>query len=791
MAALLFTGCRQDELATDQYSDTAVTLASFGPNPVMRGGALTFYGSNLDKIVEVNVPGAGALTNIEVVKSGNPSEIRVVLPADGTTVGKVTLKASDGTVLETQGELTYIEPIVIDSFSPTSAMPGDVITIKGDYMNLVAAVEFPGGTVVPVEEGASRYQVSVTVPSTAITGTFILQDGSTPANLIYATETLTIGDPTVSGISAADPKPGKSVVVSGKYLDMIKTVIFAGGVEIDVADFILNGDNTTLTVTIPATAQSGDVVLVDYAGKEYTPGSIEMTAPSGLSVSPSPVKAGNELVISGEDLDVVTTVNFPGANNAGFAYADGSITVTAVPFTATEGDITLVMANGESAAVAYTLVHPTITGVSPTELMAGGDITVTGTDLDLVTAATLGGKEVTLTSVSETEAVLTTSNTSVSGTVTLSLANGEQIADGTAITLSYDSYIIVNELTPFAHIGDIVYMSGENFMMIENIFIGDAKVTQWISRTDNSVSFIMPWNAAPATYEVTFHLYNGEVETCPSTIDVGLEINHIIAWEGSTQITWSDGGRVLIPASKFNGVTAGTKMYLSFTQVDQQWDQAQVNYGDWTGLVFPEVGSNTIVPTDIYGWFPDGILDRVLEVTLTQEILDNIQAKKGDCEGQSNVGIIIQGSGLTFTKVEILQEISQEVTIFEGPVSLTWGDDGRFGLAMTYFEAAHAGSKLIFYVEQSDAWGQIQLNDGWWANGDMYFPEVEGAYITTDNIGGKDVTRVELTITADVLNHILATPGDYFGLNTDYRGDGRVAMVIQGSDMTINKVCIL
>lgn len=45
---------------------------------------------------------------------------------------------------------------------------------------------------------------------------------------------------------------------------------------------------------------------------------------------------------------------------------------------------------------------------------------------------------------------------------------------------------------------------------------------------------------------------------------------------------------------------------------------------------------------------------RVMELTLTQEILDNIQAKQGDCEDQTNVGIIIQGSDLTFTKITIV-----------------------------------------------------------------------------------------------------------------------------------------
>ena len=62
-------------------------------------------------------------------------------------------------------------------------------------------------------------------------------------------------------------------------------------------------------------------------------------------------------------------------------------------------------------------------------------------------------------------------------------------------------------------------------------------------------------------------------------------------------------------------------------------------------------GSPTMVPTDIYGW---SFESRVMELTLTQEILDNIQAKQGDCEDQTNVGIIIQGSDLTFTKITIV-----------------------------------------------------------------------------------------------------------------------------------------
>ena len=102
-ALLLFgtAGCTE-ELDTAQYSESAVTLASFGPNPVMRGGQLRFFGSNLQEIVEVNVPGVEPITAIEVVKSGKVSEISVTLPVEGPEVGIVSLKAKGGATLTTR-----------------------------------------------------------------------------------------------------------------------------------------------------------------------------------------------------------------------------------------------------------------------------------------------------------------------------------------------------------------------------------------------------------------------------------------------------------------------------------------------------------------------------------------------------------------------------------------------------------------------------------------------------------------------------------------------------------------
>lgn len=792
LGLLLLAGCRtMDELDTNQYSDTAVKLVSFGPNPVMRGATLSFYGSNLDKITKVEVPGVDAITEIEVVKEGNPSEIRIQLPADGTTVGVVTLTASDGTVLTTQSELSYTEPIVFTSFSATSAMPGDVITITGDYMNLVTAVIFADEVSVPVNEGATRYSVTVTVPANAITGEPVLTDGE---NLIYSFTKISIGNPTVSSLTVTTPKPGQDAVISGKFLDMIKTVTFEGDVVLDTSKFTLNTAATSLTVAIPAEAKSGDVVLTDYAGDDFTAGSVTMTTPSGLSSSPAPVKAGAPLEISGKDLDVVTSVNFSGADGAAFTYADGKITVTAVPATAKEGDINLVMANGEGSTVPFTLVHPTVTSVSPVELMAGETITVEGTDLDLVTGATLGGKE-TEFEATATKVTIKTANTSVSGKIVLTLANGEKIEPAESITINYDSFIVVNEMPAAEHIGATVTLKGTNFMMIDRIYIGDAKVTQYLKRTDDEISFVMPYNKV-GTYSITFELLSGDKEVCPTQIEVLLEINRIIAWEGKTQITWGDGGRVLVPASKFLGVTPGTVMRLYYTQVEGQWDQAQFNYGDWSGINFNGTGGTTfnqnLVPTDVYGWFTDGILDRCTEVVLTKEILDNIEAKKGSAEDQTDLGIIIQGSGLTFTLIEILQEIPQERTLWEGKTQITWGDGGRVLIPASKFEGLAAGAEMSLYYTQVDQqWDQAQFNYGDWSG--INFDNTAGTVfnqtlVPTDVYGwfadGILDRCTKVILTQEILDNIQAKKGSA-------EEQDNIGIIIQGTGLTFTKVVAL
>nr|WP_298673327.1 hypothetical protein [uncultured Prevotella sp.] len=136
LAGLTFASCSHDDLNTDQYTGTKMNV--YGPNPVARGGQLRFLGSNMNDVVKITIPGSGDVTDLKHVSD---KEVDVTVPQNAE-VGYVTLTFKDGTKQISKTQLTYSEPISIASISPETVNPGDVITIKGEYLNLIHAVIF-------------------------------------------------------------------------------------------------------------------------------------------------------------------------------------------------------------------------------------------------------------------------------------------------------------------------------------------------------------------------------------------------------------------------------------------------------------------------------------------------------------------------------------------------------------------------------------------------------------------------------------------------------------------------
>lgn len=761
LVGLSLTACSGDELDTNQYQG-GVSLNAYGPNPVMRGGQLRFVGSNLDQIASITIPGVSDITNIEVLKAGVPSEIRVTVPKDGPLVGYVTLKTKTDQTIKTQTQLEYIEGIEVTKIPEETVMPGQTIKIEGDYLNLIYSMAFADGVLVSASDFVShdRYFIEVKVPEKAKTGKLefytadltiqrtVKEEDELQYQTIVSANALIVGLPSTSKIASprgtAEPegsitvKAGETITLTGEYYNVVSGIKFG---DVKTSDMMMSEDGTTLKFTLPAEAPDGVFNLVCKSGEEVPVATLITVKPTNCVATPNPVKANTRLTITGVDMDVVTAVQFEGADAVAgdnLNVAADKVEVAFVPETAKEGNLKLVMANGETVEVAFKLVKPVAVNYNANPVSAGAELQIKGTNLDLVKSVTFGEATVTVEdgAVSADGTVLTVKvpMDAKSGKPMLNLANADRIeAPELAINEAVFCYAV-------ALPGDDVELKAGQSMTL-TVANGDklkgvqmnGTDCQWILTGEDKNQLIIGIpEDAKAKSVLRLISSNGEISYDIAVIPA-TSVNKTL-WTGLTEITWGDGGRVTVPAASFEGVPAGARLTFCYTQKDQVWAQAQMNYGNWTGINFNEAGegavtfNQTLVPTDIYGWFQDGVLNRETSVILTQEILSNIQSKKGGCEGVDNCGIIIQGSDLIFTKITIAWEISLEIDLatlvkntggssITYPYRFTWDDAGRFILSQDLLLneiGVKKGSKFIVYKSASEK-GQIQINNSSWS----------------------------------------------------------------------------
>ena len=643
---MIFAGCQKDGLSTDQYDKDTVALSAYGPQPVVRGGQLRFLGSNLDRIAEVVIPGVSPITEIEVVQAGVPSEIRITVPKDGPEPGHVVLRTGDGIELTTKTELTYSEPIVLEAFSPASVRPGDVLTITGDYLNLIHEVIFAEEVLVSEKDfdSHSRYEIKVKVPAAAQTGVIGIGDidmtqpeneGLFP-NVINSEEELTVALPTVTAVSPSGVRPGDEVTITGTLMDCISSVVFSGATPVTEFD---SQSATEIVVTVPSDVHDGPVTCVAASGIEIrSEQSVTVDLPVVTDVEAESVfKAGLKVTISGTDLDMVTGVTFSGDAVAEFSYSDNAITAT-IPETAVDGVIILATAAEKSVETeAVTLVKPVITGFGSSEILAGDDFTIIGTDLDLVKGVTLNGVECTFTPDDSGQLTVNTVATSTSGKVSVTAANGYRADSPSELTVTPRTITVVSEITASVTAGENVTMKGSNFNMIEAIYLGESKVTSFVSRSDTEIVFTVPAAVVPGTYYPEFVLTTGERENSPRAVEVQGAVVIKTIWTGSWSAgSWSGNQDLAWGGYDWSSVDLSAGKVTLVAEVEQdasaQWWQFMLKTGtSWADLA----GMSQI--DMVQG-------QTIVEVPLTQTMLDDLIA---------NNGLIITGCNYTLKTLSL------------------------------------------------------------------------------------------------------------------------------------------
>lgn len=659
LVGLSLTACNDgDDLSTDQYGND-ISLQSFGPCPVLRGGTLYLYGTNLDQIESVNLPGADPITAYEILQSGYNSKISIQVPAEKCEPGQIVLKTKKGGEITSVSPITYREDIEITKFFVGSegsmvGNVGDVVTIKGDYLNLMHGVIFAGSDTIKEAEfvGHDRYTIQVKIPAEARTGVITLTDTIKDGTSLETKEELTINTPEATPIKDRNIKAGEVLSIKGSSFDQIVSVKFEGA-TVDAADFE-SQSAAEITVKVPAKATDGTFYVVTKSGIEVPVGNIITVVPTQLVATPNPVKNGAEITITGKDMDLITGIAFPNAAASQLNKVETTKVTATVPEDAQESTkdangIILSLANGKTVTVAYTLVKPTVASCTPAAITAGDQTIIKGTDLDLVKSITFPGdveQTVEKFAAQNANAIAVTVPAACAGTgFKLNLKNGTTIEMKDALSIKAATDPAIASVTPGEAIaGSTITITGKNFQNIQNLYIGSYKVNRYTSRTNTEIVCQVPANAEVGTYKIVMEDPDGnkfegpEFKVVPAEKDIATLTTNMdnSAIKYPYSFTWDDTGRFRIMKADLIklGVKIGSKML--FYKETSATGQVQINNANWGTIDSPA------------DW--DGNKDCIVKVfdAAMMEAVNSIS------DGWSDTAFILQGDLKGVTKIAIL-----------------------------------------------------------------------------------------------------------------------------------------
>lgn len=639
---LLLTACKDDET-------TGFTLYGFNPNPAVRGERITFYGEGLTAVNAVVFAGGAQTT--EITREGSSISVVIPMTAQPGVIelrlsGGVYVTRSALTIDEpldsgaelltytdfsakTNGVTTVGRKVYIATKNQTDYL-SDIV--RAEFEGEAAAVEYDADAIVAAggETAATdaelealsqkvafvrgAHLVIVTVPEGARSGAVNLYNSSDDRFEAPAVEIAQSAAQSIAPATGVIPGVTR-LTVTGENFGLVTSVSFTGGIEVllDEIDADENplleiaADGRSLRVMTKSGMQDGPLALKTKSGEVIATPAVVTAVPSNVSAwtEGDRYKAGKNMTLSCNDtsdaetnyqiLKQIEKVLFYKAGDepieapfeASDAYKCLNITV---PAEAVDGKIDLVTYAGKQAtAVAdLTLVKAVVTACD-TQVAGGEKFTVTGTDLDLITSVELGDTVCEFTpGEGNTTLEVATERNYQSGRVTLAQANGLEFVAAENLEILAVGKITVTTMPEHATQGDEIALEGANFNMIESVYIGQAKVTSYVFRSDSELRFIVPADAASGSYELTFNLTDGTTETSALQILIAkTKLVEKTLWEGEQVLPSGWSSSLQVPAATFADCTPETLFTLYLTPADGGQLQFKSAAAGWPELHSP------------------------------------------------------------------------------------------------------------------------------------------------------------------------------------------------------------
>lgn len=341
---------------------------------------------------------------------------------------------------------------------------------------------------------------------------------------------------------------GEKVKFIGQNLDKVTSIILPPDIEIPASQFATK-TSTLLEVVVPEGAQSGLVTLKTPQGDIVTKTMLNFLVPVTItSVTPATVKPGSTISIKGTFVDWITSVTFnAGVKVTDFVSKSHDEVVVTVPAEAKTGYLTMETGGTKPLKITttdpLTVTLPTVSAISPASVKHAENLTITGTDLDLVTSITFPDKTKVISFVTQTETqiVVTVPITAKNGPLTLTVASGVNIIPNQQLVITLPVATSFSPSDPNAQIdGATLVITGTDLDLVKSIkFPGvDTEVTNF-TQSSTQITVVIPNGTMGGTMVFTT-IHDFKV---PVTVPFGNQLTLLsVIYDDQPEGTFGPGG---------------------------------------------------------------------------------------------------------------------------------------------------------------------------------------------------------------------------------------------------------
>jgi gliding motility-associated-like protein len=604
----------------------APTITSFTPTTEKTGNTVTITGTNFTGTTTVKFGGVDAISFIV----NSDTEIKAVVGVGASGDVSVTNARTTGKL----AGFTYIPSLVptITSFSPTSAAPGDLVTINGTNLNIgTSSVKF-GGVEALSFLVISATKIEAIVNQNTLSGSVSVTTFGGTANLSGFTA---IGAPvpTITSFTPTNAGENATVTITGTGFNTTNKVTFGGKAAVS-----FNKVSATVVTAVVSKGFSGDIVLTTLGG-DATKAGFTYTGPLLTSFTPQAAGAGTTVTITGTGFTNATAVSFGNVAVASFQVVSAT-SITAVVGAGASGNVTVTTPLGSITLAGFTFIPaPIISSFSPLSTGKGNSVIINGQNFTNATSVTFGGTGATSFVVNSATKITAIVGTGASGGVGV-------VTPGGSASLAGFTFIqppTVTAFTPTSSIaGETVTITGTNFTSTTSVKFGGSEAASFTIESATTITAKLPIDALSGKVSVT--TLGGEASLDGFTFILPPIIKSIIsnyASEGSsvkiTGLNFDNASDV-----RFGGVRAK-----SFTIISSTVIVAVVGEGGSGSVSVTTIGGTAIIPgfTFIQG---RGSL-----------LVHNVLTPNGD--GKNDTWIIENLSLYPINRVKIFNEAGKQV----------------------------------------------------------------------------------------------------------------------------------